>query len=326
MFRYDAMRVGVVATSSPVGLVELDRGLAFLTQLGFDPIVHPLTRAREFLFAGADEARAEALLEMARDPSIEAIWCARGGYGAGRLIPLLDRHVPAGKLLIGYSDITILHEFVRRRWNWSTLHAVMPASNLQDVEPAALHATADLVMRRRPELVYEQRPLEVLQAPPASVDGQVIGGNLSLVHTFAGTRLQFDPRDKILFLEDINEKVYAIDRYVVQMEQAGMFDGLSAVVLGDFTSCEDENNTMLDPAGGTDTVGKPKRVPLRPTFELDFALRQIFGRVTSPRGIPLFRKMPVGHGPNYWPLPLGARARIDALGNFKLMEWSWLRS
>jgi muramoyltetrapeptide carboxypeptidase len=320
------MRVGVVATSSPVGLVELDRGLGFLRQLGFEPVVHPLTRTRDFLFAGGDEARAQAILDMARDASIEAVWCARGGYGGGRLVPLLNRDVPAGKLLIGYSDITVLHEFVRSRWNWSTLHAVMPASNLQDVEPAALRATADLVMRRRPELAYEQQPLEVVHAPPGPITGQVIGGNLSLVHTLAGTRLQFDPRDKILFLEDISEKVYAIDRYVVQMEQAGMFDGLSAIVLGDFTSCEDESNTMLDPAGGNDAVGKPKRVPLRPTFELDHALREIFGRVTSPRGIPLYRKMPVGHGPNYWPLPLGARARIDETGHFTLQEWSWLRS
>ena len=319
------MRVGVVATSSPVGLVELDRGLGRLRQLGFEPVVHPGVRSRDFIFAGTDEARAQAFLEMARDPSIDALWCARGGYGAGRLIPLLGHDVPAGKLLIGYSDITVLHEYVRTRWKWSTLHAVMPASNLDDVEPAALNATAELVMHRKPELAYEQKPLDVVHAPSAPVRGEVIGGNLSLIHTLAGTRLQFDPRGKILFLEDISEKVYAIDRYVVQMEQAGMFDGLAAVVLGDFTACEDESNTMLDPSNGTDQAAKPRRVSLRPTFELDFALAQIFGRVTSARNIPLYRRMPVGHGPNYWPLPLGAKATIDSQGHFRLVDWSWIR-
>jgi muramoyltetrapeptide carboxypeptidase LdcA involved in peptidoglycan recycling len=81
---------------------------------------------------------------------------------------------------------------------------------------------------------------------------------------------------------------------------------------------------MLDLAGGMDGGGKPRRIPLRPTFELSDSLRRIFGRVASSRGIALYGKMPVGHGPNYWPLPLGARARIDEAGRFKLLAWDWL--
>src|SRR4051812_48362014 len=121
------MRVGIFAGSSVVPAFEFERGVQHLRARGFDPVVHEQVLTQHFTFAGNDEARAAAIYSYATDPTIPVLWAARGGYGAARLLPLLEaltaRHgVPQQrKLLVGYSDVTILHEFVRQRWGWSAL-------------------------------------------------------------------------------------------------------------------------------------------------------------------------------------------------------------
>lgn len=315
------MRCGIFAPSSPVGHVELEAGLARLRSLGFDFVVAEQTLERHFLFAGTDERRAEALLEFAFDDSIDFVWCARGGYGAGRLIPLLDRatigRIPPRKLLVGYSDVTVLHEFVRRRWNWSTLHAIMPAGNAGKVPDDVWTETAALIKRESVSLALPVR--FVLNPIGRPIEAKVVGGNLALMHSLCGTPFQPDTRGKLIFLEDVSEKLYAIDRYVVQLEQAGLFDECAGVVLGDFTDCPDECNTMLDPAGGD------KRVPLRPTFDAEAGLHAIFGRICKARNLPLAVGLPVGHGENLRPLPLGASYRLTPDGTLTLIDWQWSR-
>src|SRR5437870_217020 len=124
------IQVGVVAPSSAVGQVELGKGVERLRAAGLDVRVHPSCAAIHHTFAGTDEQRAGALYEYACDPAIDAIWCAGGGYGATRLLPMLEgmTRPPGGKLLVGYSDVTALHEFVRARWDWDTLHFPMPSA------------------------------------------------------------------------------------------------------------------------------------------------------------------------------------------------------
>src|ERR1041385_308146 len=127
-----AIRVGIFAASSVVPEVEFQTGIAHLRANGFDPVIHAQVPKHHFTFAGNDQERAEAIYTYAVDPTIPILWAARGGYGAGRLLPILEkltkeRGAPGeNKLLIGYSDVTVLHEFARARWGWSTLHAPMP--------------------------------------------------------------------------------------------------------------------------------------------------------------------------------------------------------
>src|SRR2546421_10904197 len=113
-----AARIGILATSSCVPQVEFHRGLQKLHEAGFETVVHEQVARQSFTFAGPDQDRAEALWELATDETIDILWCARGGYGATRLLPLLQdltkRHgPPRKKLLVGYSDVTVIHEFVR---------------------------------------------------------------------------------------------------------------------------------------------------------------------------------------------------------------------
>lgn len=304
-------RIGVISPSSPVGLVELDRGIARLRAAGFDVVEHPNARARHFVNAGTDDQRAMSLIDFAFDASIDVIWCARGGYGAARVANILEanksRGVPPRKTLVGYSDVTFLHEYVRREWDWRTIHAPMVAST-GTTKPEEWAAVDAMVRGEATTLPYASPCLRWLANPPkADLVGDVVGGNLAIWTSLAGTRWQPAPAGTILFLEDISEAFYRIDRMVVQLEQSGMLDGLAAIVLGDFADCADESTTMLAPDGQT-------RVPLRPTVSNDDGLLEMFGRVATKFGIPLAAGLPVGHGPNYWPLELGVSHRLTADG------------
>ncbi len=322
--------VSVCAPSSATGSVELRLGLQRLRAGGFEPIVHAETLARHFLSAGTDEQRGRALIESVMDPRTQIIWCARGGYGAGRLMPMLQAIadqgvVPPRKLLVGYSDIAPLHEFVRERWGWSTLHAPMVTVTRTGPGEAEWHATCELIRRRRPSLGYESTRLRWwANAPAEPIEAELVGGNLSLWTTLAGTPWQPRGAGRILFLEDIAEKLYRIDRYVVQLDQAGMFRDCAAIVLGDFTNCDDESNqALLETDSNLIDWETHPRVPLRRTWGLEEGLKEIFIRVAGKYDVPLAAGLPVGHGPNYWPLPLGAKYRIGLDGSVALRSWDW---
>lgn len=306
------MRVGIVATSSPVGKVELEKGLARFREAGFECVVHPDVLARHFVTGGNDQQRSASLLQYAFDDSIDLIWSARGGYGAARVVGELadatkKRGVPKPKLLVGYSDVTYLHEYVRNAWGWRTLHAPMVTAG-PGTTREMWNAAFAVARGERPTLPYESPCLRwMANAPTSDLTGEVIGGNMSLWTSLAGTPWQPSARGKILFLEDIGEKLYRLDRYAVQMEQAGMFDGAAAIALGDFTDCDDESPTMFADDGVT-------RVPMRPAVSLNDGLDEIFGRVARKHGIPLAAGLPVGHGPGFWPLWLGVKHRLTASG------------
>jgi muramoyltetrapeptide carboxypeptidase len=337
MSELNNMRVGIIAPSSVTGQVELDFGLEQLRGDGFDVVRHAQCARQHFTFAGTDEDRAAAIWEMATDSSIEMLWCARGGYGAARLLPILERltkehGAPPKKLLVGYSDITVLHQFVHRRWGWSTLHAVMPAADLGAIRPEEWRATVELVKRKRPTIAYEQPCLKFMRPAPAKPRAaELVGGNLSLWASLMGTPWQPDTRGKILFLEDLGEPYYRIDRMFTQVVQSSGLDGAAAIVLGDFTDCKDESNQVLKPPASDEereTMRKDRKsaekIPLRPVYQEREAFDAIFGEVGRRMGIPVAYGLPVGHGPNFAPLPLGARYELRPDGSMKLLEWDWI--
>src|SRR5690242_4073923 len=169
------MRIGIVAPSSAVGQVELAAGADHLRSLGLDVILHPQCLRQHYTFAGTDVERAQAFYDFASDQTIDALWAAGGGYGATRLLPLLDNlsdefGTPPQKLLVGYSDITVLHEYVRSRWNWATLHCPMPsASNFAKIDARHLAAAIAYVNRRKPtDDPWSSRSLNFLVNAPAA--------------------------------------------------------------------------------------------------------------------------------------------------------------
>ena len=166
------MRIGVVAPASPVGQIELSAGVEHLRKLGLDVKVHPQTAKQHFIFAATDLERAEAFYEYATDPSIDVIWSAGGGYGATRILSMLEdlaeeRGRPPPKLLVGYSDITALHELVRSRWNWASLHCPMPsAGSFCNLDERYLAAAISYVNHRKPPDPWAGKPMQFMVNPP----------------------------------------------------------------------------------------------------------------------------------------------------------------
>jgi muramoyltetrapeptide carboxypeptidase LdcA involved in peptidoglycan recycling len=270
------------------------------------------------------------------DPEIDIVWCARGGYGATRLLPMLDqmakgRGKPAKKLLIGYSDVTVLHEYVRREWGWSTLHAVMPAATkfrtLKEWENIL-----KLVRGEKVEYPASETAVKFLaNAPKATIRAELVGGNFCLWECLVGTKHPpASGRGRILFFEDIGEPFYRLDRMMTRLAQSGVLDGAAAIILGDFTDCNDEKNQCLKPVQGearAKALADPtnaEKVPLRKVYEQAEAFEYIFGDVCRKIGIPLGMGLPVGHGPNFYPLPLGANYELSVDGRLRLLEWDWI--
>lgn len=313
------MQVAVVACSSQVPQVELDAGMARLKEAGFGVTLYPQCRERHFTYAGSDQARAGALFEAALDPKFDIVWSARGGYGATRILPLLeqlekDHGTPPRKLLIGYSDVTALHAFVAPRWGWHTLHALMPASN--DFAPGKdeFAATIELAQGHRPALAWENTPLKFLTPiPVAAIQAPLVGGNLTLLAALCGTPYFPPVRDRILFLEDVGEAWYRLDRMITQLVQAGALDGVRAIVLGNFKDCKDDVTRPTEPTKPT----------LREPIPEDQAMDEIFGSLGRRLGIPAAKGLPAGHGPDHWPLPLNAQYQFHPDGRLQLLDWDW---
>ena len=331
-------RIGIVAASSVVPRAEFELGVAHLRDNGFDVTVHPHVLSQHFTFAGTDEQRANSFFDFAQDDRFDVIWAARGGYGATRILPLLDeftaaRGIPRRKLLVGYSDVTPLHEYVRRRWNWATLHASMPAAvSFVTMKPEEWSATVACVSGQRTTFVWENTELRFMDGPSAqSVTGELIGGNLSLWAAVVGTPHAAPASGRILFLEDVGEPPYRIDRMVTQLVQSGALDGAAAIILGDFANCVDEDNKCLkplesgqDPRKLLDNIESREKISLRPVYTLDESLAEIFGSVGRRLDIPIAVGLPVGHGPNFSPLPLGAKYDLSREGELRLRQWDWL--
>jgi muramoyltetrapeptide carboxypeptidase len=312
-----------------VGQIELAMGVEHLRNCGFDVRLHEQCAAQSFTFAGTDEQRASAFYEYAKDPEIDVLWMGRGGYGAARLLPLLERMTveqgsPNKKLLVGYSDVTALHAFVRQRWGWATLHAPMPAaSNFSSLQPTEWLAIMDYVRTGSAAPIWSAKPLSYWgEMPTEGITGRLYGGNLTVWNCLTGT--PFAPpheTGRILFFEDVDEAPYRLDRMVVQLMQSGGFAGVGAIVLGDFTGCDDSPGECLsaDPRQHADA---PKK-PLRRKYSPEEAIAEIFQPVAMKLGIPVIYGLPVGHGPNYSPLPLGAKYRLHPNGRLELLEWDW---
>ena len=318
----ESIPVGIFAASSVVPQVEFAAGIEHLRASGFDPRVDGRVASEYFMFAGSDLDRACAIYDLAIDPAIPVLWAARGGYGAARLIPQLELFTrklgppKTQKLLVGYSDVTVLHEFVRRQWKWHTLHAPMPAAaNFASLDSAEWDAITGYVRGERTvDPPWQHATLRwITDPPPKPIRAELIGGNLSLWASMAGTPVAQPAKGKILFLEDVDEAMYRIDRMVTQLDQSGALKNAAAVVLGDFTRCNDENNQCRASADNEE------KKPLRKVYEQAEAFERIFGHL----GVPVAVGLPVGHGPHYAPLPLGATYELAPAGKLRLLEWGW---
>lgn len=333
------IRVGIVAPSSVVPKIELELGIEFLQARGFEVMVHPTVWGEYNFYPAPDEERAEALIEYAQDPNIDVIWCARGGYGATHLLPLLNRvkkKIKAKKLkkktLIGYSDVTALHEWFRVNLGWTTLHAPMPSSRtfsfLREEEWNGLRDLIDYSVQKGKIEKYSHT-LQPIFVPKGfkGCKASVVGGNLAVWNSLIGTPDVGNARGKILFFEEIGENSGRINRMMHHLEQSGGLKGVKGIVLGDFTDCPDSVPNMLSklPPLAPDMLepflrDPPRDLvrPLRTIYSTDETLEIIFTEFGQRLKIPVFKGIPAGHGPHFHSLILGHAHKLNKNGEFSL--------
>lgn len=284
-------QVALVCASSAVPEDKLEPSLAAVRNLGLEPVPYPSCFAANHhgYFAASDTQRAADLQDAFADPSIHGILCIRGGYGAGRLLPMLDwakiaRHP---KPLFGYSDVTALHIALNQCAGMVSYHTPMPSTEwYKGLDPFSKQYLRRALFGRLsgPLDLGEQTQCLV----PGTASGILCGGNLSLVCDSLGTPWEINTQGKILFLEDIGEKTYRVDGMLTQLRNAGKFDGCNGVLLGAWTDCVPEN---------------PERT---------LSLSDIFREVIAPAGKPVLANLPCGHVLPTMCLPLGAVVRLDA--------------
>jgi muramoyltetrapeptide carboxypeptidase len=293
------LRTGdTISIVAPAGTIQqrdaFERGIATLERMGFRVRFNERIFQSSRYLAGDDAARAEELMNAFEDPSVQAIMALRGGYGCSRLIPLLmeKRLRPHPKVFVGFSDLTTLHMFFRRRFGWITIHGPMAASPVlgnipsdQEKHLFSLWTDPDY----RPSLSFDQ--LETWH--PGTAEGILVGGCLSIIAAGIGTPYEIRTEGKILFLEDQGEPPYRLDRMLTQLQLAGKLQSISGILLGSFLDC-DPSQTIDD--------GRQENYTATDT------LRDI---LTSLE-VPIISGFPAGHGIDNWAIPLGAKVLMNA--------------
>ncbi|MCT4635779.1 MAG: LD-carboxypeptidase [Rickettsiales bacterium] len=186
--------------------------------------------------ANSLEYRAKHIINAFTNTDSKAVWAIRGGYGAAKLIPFLEKiEVPnVPKLLMGFSDITALHLFVENKWNWNSIHCAVISQIIRN--PKLLDELKPVLFGEQVNINYNQlTPLNDNAKKAKNIEGAITGGNLCLVQTSLATSWQINTKDKIIFLEDVGEKGYQIDRTLNHLYQAGVFKRAKALIFGEIT-------------------------------------------------------------------------------------------
>ncbi len=273
-------RIGVAAPASPFDKKRFETGVNLLRERGFEVVLPEGLFSRKRYLAGDDDHRLAILRDLFSDPSIDAVWCARGGYGSMRLLerPELDNLGLHPKAFIGLSDITALLNHLVIRCKMATFHGPM-ITTLADADQQSIdHLFALLGGGGVPPILARSSRVIV----SGKAEGRVLGGNLSTLVHLLGTPYFPDFKGSIVFLEDIGEKPYRIDRMLTQLLLSGSLEQAKGVIFGSFMNCGAEK-------------------------EIETIAAERF----SSLSIPVMSGFPSGHAMPCLTLPLGISARLD---------------
>ena len=299
--------IGLVAPAGPSSDDESVRfSIELLESFGFQVKQGQHVFERDQYLAGDDRDRAADVNAMFADDKVDAIFTLRGGYGTQRILPLLDYDVikKNPKVFIGSSDITGILIAMHERTGLVGFHGPSAGGNYSDYaleewrkvlwQPAdRTRIAAPPPIETRPGLVEKKN--RITRFSGGAAEGRLIGGNLTLVSTLMGTPFEPDFRDRIIFLEDVNEAPYRIDRMLTQLWLAGKLQHAAGIAFGKFTKTEDDGNT--------------------------FSIEEIIQRRCGSLGIPVVGGLMIGHIADKTTVPMGIRARLDAdAGSLELLE------
>lgn len=282
--------VAVVAPSSPVDPSRLKRGLGAIRRMGLGVLEAPHLYDRWGYLAGRDKDRAAALQEMFLRDEVKGIFCARGGYGAGRILPYLDftliRRHP--KVFVGSSDVTVLHLALTQRAGLMTFHGPMVEVDLARRNNPLTHRSLRALLVDGN--VFEGTIAGRFLSRRGPITGELTGGNLSLITFSLGTPFAIETKGKVLFLEEVNEEPYRIDRMLTHLKLAGKLHGVKGIVFGPMVAC------------------KPR------ARRRSFSVSDVLARFAGEEDIPCFATFPSGHGRENVVLPMGGWITLEARG------------
>ena len=229
--------VAIVSTARRISKKELIPAITILKKRGLKVVLGTSIGAEDHQFAGNDELRTSDFQTMLDHPEIDAIWCARGGYGTVRIIDQLDfsnfKNYP--KWIIGYSDITVLHAHLHQL-GIETLHAQMPLF-IETKSDATINSINETLFGEKYEIIIPSEKNNI----NGIASGQLIGGNLSILYSLCGSPSALNTKGKILFIEDLDEYLYHIDRMLQNLLRNGYFEGLEGLIVGGMTQMHDND-------------------------------------------------------------------------------------
>ncbi|MCL4112193.1 UNVERIFIED_CONTAM: hypothetical protein GTU68_033051 [Idotea baltica] len=283
--------IGLIAPGSAIPEEKISKSISTLEDLGLQYKMGEFARSVNGYLAGTDAERLSDLHQMFSDPDIKGIWCLRGGYGCTRLLSAIDYDLVARnpKVLIGYSDITALHLAFYQKCSLVTFHGPVASSEptLYSIESLKqmVFENGSLMIRSSMDNGPRDDSRYVIKGGIA--EGNLVGGNLSLLAAMVGTDCLPSFENKLVFIEDIGEKPYRIDRMLVQLFQATDLSSAAGIIFGQFNDCEAEKN------------------------ENSYTLKQTLMNQIQHLNIPIYYGFSFGHVNQNCTIPLGIRARFD---------------
>ena len=288
-------KIGLIGTSGPTAKGRIEPSIKAMEELGFEVILGESVREQHGFLSGNDEIRAKDINNMFEDKSIKGIFAIRGGYGAARLLDMLDYDMimKNPKVFAGYSDVTALHNVFNEKCNLITFHTPMASTEFYK-------GVDDYTMNYFKKNIFSEEPLGILKNPvgqeiktlvSGEAKGKLVGGNLSLIASSMGTAYELDTKGKILFLEEIDESPYRIDRMLLQLKQCGKFKDASGIIFGALTNCESKEE------------------------ENSLSLIEIFEELIKPENKPTLYNLICGHCMPTMSIPLGAEIKINTENN-----------
>ena len=275
--------IAILATARKNIDDNLKPAIDLLQSWGLNVVIGSTIGLNNNQLAGTDEQRAADFQQQMDNPNIKAIWCARGGYGTVRIIDLLDftTFKKSPKWIIGFSDVTVLHNHLNTM-GFKSIHGIMPVT--------VARATPQAIKSLRISLMGEQLKYEILPFPMnkfGKASGELVGGNLSILYSLFGSPSAIDCRDKILFLEDLDEYLYHIDRMMINLKRNGCLESIKGIIVGSMTKMKDN-----DIPWGKNAI-------------------EIIDDVTKKYNIPILYNFPAGHIQDNRALILGNRVTLD---------------
>jgi muramoyltetrapeptide carboxypeptidase len=280
--------VDIIAPGSAYDFTVINKVKDFLAKWELRCHIPKNIFGKDLLCANSDKARFQQLKAALLNKKSKAVWCLRGGYGSARLMSMLNElAAPAhNKLFMGFSDITVLHAFLQRQWRWATLHG--PSLNQcvnNDIAESSVQKLRAIIFGEQQHINFNMAPLNKLAKIKSIIESTIVGGNLCLIQTSIKTWWQPNTKNKIIFLEETNERAYRVDRMLVHLQQAGFFNQIKAVVFGDFT-------------GGLEADGKS-------------LVASVLKRFAEQCNFPVLQVAGIGHGKVNDPIPLGTKTVLQ---------------